>query len=222
MANIFCRMMEQTGSSRHNATMKMRLEQLLKDIGKTQAWLAEQADVNPGYLSQIKTGQKQGSPDVLRKIADALDVHIGALYVSERRVPVVGRVGAGAEVQLVDAFAKGDGLYKVSCPDDLPEKRIVAVEVEGMSMAPLIEPGDILFFTRHFVGVDDCAINRVAILCTEDGRALVKLLKKGREPGLFDLYSANNEHAPEYGIRLSWAAPMRRHISRQDIDRSQA
>ncbi len=201
--------------------MKLRIRELRKQRGLTIADLADMIDKTPGYISMLERGanQKKPSTTLLEEIARALDVPVHALISDNRPVAVAGRVGAGATVELVDAYAKGDGLYHVACPDDLPASGIVAVEVQGDSMSPIIQNGDVLFFTRHFVGIDENAINRVGICETADGRALVKYIRPGREPHTFDLHSANNSNQTEYSVPLKWAAPLRRHISQQDIQR---
>jgi transcriptional regulator with XRE-family HTH domain len=197
---------------------KLKIQRILKRRGWTQTKLAEAVDVTRGYMSMLVSGKKVPSLEILERIADALDVDIGALY-GPRETPVAGRVGAGASVELVDAYPRGDGLYHVACPDDLPARDVVAVEVTGDSMLPLIRPGDILFFSRFFMGVDGDTLNRVGICATEDGRALVKLIRPGRDKGTFDLYSANDSAAaPIYGVRLKWAAPLRRHIASEDVE----
>lgn len=199
--------------------MKLRIRELRKQRGLTIAELADMIDKTPGYISMLERGanQKKPSTALLDEIANALGVPVRSLISDEQPVAVAGRVGAGAAVELVDAYTKGDGLYHVACPEDLPASGIVAVEVQGDSMSPIIQSGDILFFTRHFIGVDENAINRVSICETEDGRALVKYLRPGRDPHTFDLHSANNSNQTEYAVRLKWAAPLRRHIARQDI-----
>lgn len=200
--------------------MKLDLRKTLKRRGIRQAQLADAIEVSPGYISQLANNQRTASQETLARIAEFLDVDVGELFDNPRPVAVAGRIGAGADVELVDAYAKGDGLYHIACPDDLPATGIVAVEVTGTSMQPLIQPGDVLLFSRHFIGIDEAAIDRVAIIETEDGRALVKLLRRGRDPGTFDLYSANAAtNAPEYGVRLKWAAPYRRHLRGEDVER---
>jgi len=186
----------------------------------TQSDLADAVGVNKSFISEIASGKKKPSFETQQAIADALNVDVGALFQSRRPIAVAGRVGAGAHVDLVDANQKGDGLYHVACPDDLPTKGIVAVEVAGDSMLPLIEPGDVILFSRHFIGVDPSVLARVGICETEDGRALIKVIRPGREVGTFDLYSANAAvNGPEYGVRLKWAAPYRRHLRKEDVDR---
>lgn len=200
--------------------MKNRIKEFIALRESTQSQLADLVGVGKGFISEVIAGKKNPSWETQLAIASALDVAPGALFMDERPVAVAGRVGAGAEVELVDAYPKGEGLYHVTAPEDLPAAGIVAVEVLGDSMEPLIEEGDIIFFTRHFVGIDEAAIGHVGILCTADGRALVKKIMPGRDPGTFDLYSVNPTTPPEYGSRLVWAAPMRRHIRKQDVERA--
>lgn len=202
--------------------MKLRIRELRKKRGLTIAQLADLVGKTSGYISMVERGahRKRPSTELLAEIAAALDVPSSALLAETRPVPVAGYVGAGASVELVDAYAKGDGHYHVACPDDLPARDVVAVEVVGHSMEPLIQPGDVLFFSRHFFGIDQAALDNVAICETADGRALVKLIRAGRERGIFDLYSINAMvNGPEYGVRLKWAAPYRRHLRRDDVEK---
>ncbi|MDK8874709.1 MULTISPECIES: XRE family transcriptional regulator [Paracoccus] len=199
--------------------MKLKIGKILAERGLKQRWLVEQLDVSPGYVSNLVAGTKRPSAQMLERIAEVFELPASAILEDQRPVAVAGKVGAGnTVVELVDAYAKGGGLYHVAAPDDLPSSGIVAVEVAGDSMSPLIEPGDIVFFTRHFVGIDPAAIGHVSICQTDDGRALIKQIRRGREEGTFDLYSVNSAHPPEYGVRLVWAAPWRRAIRRQDVE----
>lgn len=198
--------------------MRKRLKQILKDRGITQSALADAVGVNKSFMSDLIAGKKNPSMDTQQAIAEFLDVQIGAIFGHKRPVAVAGRVGAGASVELVDSYAKGAGLYHIAAPDDLPASGIVAVEVIGESMLPLIEEGDIILFSRTFMGIDQNAVGHVGICETEDGRALIKLIQPGREAGTFDLFSLNPNIPPEYAVRLTWAAPYRRHLRRMDVE----
>jgi transcriptional regulator with XRE-family HTH domain len=202
----------------HNRAM-FRIAEVRKNLGIKAVDLADAIDISQPYLSQIENGKRRPSAAMLQDIASFLGVPIRTLYANEQRIAVAGRVGAGARVELVDAYEKGDGLYHIACPDDLLATGIVAVEIKGNSMEPLMFEGDILLFTRHFLGVDPAVVGRVGICETEDGRALVKQIREGRDPGTFDLYSFNSaSNGPEYGVRLHWAAPYRRHLRSEDIE----
>lgn len=122
-------------------------------------------------------------------------------------VAVVGRVGAGASVPLVDAFEKGDGLYHVVRPPQLPANGIVAVEVEGDSMVPMYQSGHVLFFRRHAAdGVLDTDIGKPCVIEDDRGNAWVKLLKRGSEPGLWNLVSLNPSAESVWDAKIKWAA----------------
>ncbi|MEC9432136.1 MAG: S24 family peptidase [Pseudomonadota bacterium] len=126
-------------------------------------------------------------------------------------VSIAGKVGAGAQVPLVDAYEKGDG-PQVECPPQLSPHGIVAVEVEGDSMEPVYSQGDLLFYSRDAVGVPDEAIGARCVCEDMDGNAWVKQVKPGREPGTFDLHSINAKVDPMWGVRLKWAARVRLHL----------
>jgi hypothetical protein len=125
-------------------------------------------------------------------------------------IAIAGHVGAGARVPLVDAFEKGDG-PQVECPPGLGPHGIVAVEVEGDSMEPVYSNGDLLFYTRHALGVPDEALGHRCVCEDESGLAWVKQVKPGRDPGTFDLISLNRGVDPMWGVRLKWAARVRLH-----------
>lgn len=137
------------------------------------------------------------------------DFLAGNLTPAHDGVAVAGRVGAGAKVDLVDAYAKGDGLYRVVVPDGLSSRGLVAVEVEGDSMAPIYQPGTVLFYSREAVGVPSEAIGRICVCEDEGGQAWVKVVRVGREEGTFSLISLNPEADNLHGVRLKWAAPVK-------------
>lgn len=126
-----------------------------------------------------------------------------------RAIPIVGHVGAGAEVDLVDVFEKGDGHYRIACPPQLSPKGMVAVEVVGDSMAPVYLPGTILFYTRATIGVPAEAVGRICVCEDQENRAWVKQVRTGRQEGTFTLVSMNPDYDHRHGVRLNWAAPVR-------------
>lgn len=136
------------------------------------------------------------------------------------KVAVAGRAGAGDEIHLTDDFAKGDGLYHVERPPQLPPNGIVAVEVSGDSMEPAYADGDILFYTRYTAdGVPTEAIDKKVIAETDDGRVWVKQIKLGAEPGLFHLLSLNPTGPNMHNVRIKWAAPVRLHLPYEFVKR---
>lgn len=139
-------------------------------------------------------------------------------------IAVAGQVGAGAAVPLVDAYAKGDGLFRVAAPAQLlrhgPPRGIVAVEVEGDSMVPMYQPGDVLFYTRAtHEGIPEEDIGRPCIVEDAEGNAWVKQVKRGDEPGLFHLISLNPTSETRHNQRIKWAARVRLALPAEMVER---
>lgn len=191
--------------------MKLRIRQLRKDKGLTLEELAEAAGISRSYLNELELGAKTINANRLEQVAKALNVQPEGLFVSTARpIAVAGRVGAGARVPLADAYEKGDGLFHVACPPQLPARGIVAVEVEGDSMAPMYQPGHILFFSRAtHEGVADEDVGYPCVIEDVDGNAWVKLLKRGSGHGLWNLISLNPAAESTWDKQIKWASKVR-------------
>ncbi|MGP3726095.1 MULTISPECIES: S24 family peptidase [Cereibacter] len=135
-------------------------------------------------------------------------------------IAVAGCVGAGARVDLLDAYEKGDGMYHVARPPQLKPHGIVAVEVKGESMMPLYRPGSVLFYTRAAAeGVPVEALNTPCVCEDADGRAWLKVVKVGSQEGTFSLLSLNPDADNMHGVRLKWAAPVLLTLSPDYVER---
>lgn len=218
-ANFAAPAMARRISARDTANM-LDLRRYRQAKGWTIEELAGRVGLDAGTISRIETGKRWVTEETLSKLAAELGISPRDLIAAQHHpVAVVGKVGAGTRVELVDAYAVGAGMYHVEAPPDVDPSDVVAVEVAGDSMMPLIQPGAVLFFARRFEVVDPSDVNRVVILETDDGLALVKQIRPGREPGTFDLYSANAGTDPIYGQRVKWAARLRRIVPPEDVRR---
>lgn len=140
-------------------------------------------------------------------------------------IAVAGRVGAGAAVPLSDAYEKGDGMFHVVAPATLLRagsvRGIVAVEVEGDSMAPMYQPGDVLFYSRAtHEGIPSEDVGRPCIVEDADGNAWVKQVKRGDEPGLFHLISLNPTSDTRHNQPIKWAARVRLALPAELVERA--
>lgn len=191
------------------------LDHALTVTGRSLLSVASASGVGYDQLKSLRQGKSQTTnSDDAMMVAEAFgvtldDFYAGRLGEQASAIPVVGRVGAGAEVDLFDAYAKGDGHYRIQCPPQLNPKGMVAVEVVGDSMAPVYLPGAVLFYSRDTMGVPAEAVGRICVCEDDAGRAWVKHLRTGREEGTFTLVSMNPEHDHRHGVRLAWAAPVR-------------
>ncbi len=191
----------------------INLTRLIQERGTNNRAVADKAGLNPTAVRDIVLRKaKNPTFSTLTKIAQALGVGIDEVIGTARSVApppiaVVGRVGAGASVPLVDAFEKGDGLYHVARPPQLPTNGVVAVEVEGDSMAPMYQPGHVLFFRRVADdAVLDTDIGKPCVIEDAEHHAWVKLLKRGSAPGLWNLISLNPSAESVWDVSILWAA----------------
>ena len=58
-----------------------RIRAVLDEIGENQAWLAERAGIQPGYLSELMNGhpKKRWNEDTLNSVANALSVSLARI-----------------------------------------------------------------------------------------------------------------------------------------------
>lgn len=176
--------------------------------GLTQRELASTIGITEQMFTNVVAGRRQFKAAEV----DAIRREFGYRLPEDPSptIAVAGRVGAGALVDLVDAYEKGDGHYRVACPPQLKPHGIVAVEVEGDSMAPIYQPGSVLFYSRPTAdGVLLEAIGQISVCEDDTGKAWVKVVKTGSQEGTFSLISVNPEAANMHGIRLKWAAPVK-------------
>lgn len=196
-------------------TFKEALEHALAESGQPLRAIATRSGVSYDLLKNLKQGKSQTTNvDDARKVAAGFGVTLdefleGKLTRGEAPIAVAGRVGAGASVPLVDAYPKGEGLFHVAAPPQLRRgaSGIVAVEVEGDSMVPMYQPGDVLFYSRAtHEGILDDDIGRACVVEDADGHAWVKQVRRGDEPGLFHLISLNPTSETMHNQRIRWAS----------------
>lgn len=199
------------------ATFPARLRDARREAGLTQAQVGDSLGVEAKAISQWERDPKSGAkrkptrPDIdkLPRLADLYGRTIEWLLTGRDsnpmrpNVPIVGYVGAGAEIHPVDDHAKGAGI------DDAPpfpgqDGPAVAVRVRGDSMLPQIEDGWILYYTRDRDGVPGNCVGKLCVVQVTDGPMLVKKLEPGKRKGLWRLVSYNA--SPREDVKLDWAA----------------
>jgi len=192
--------------------MKFSIREKRLAAGLTQEDMAERLDISTGLYNGLEKGNRRMNETYLEGIANTLGVMVSELIIEDRpTITIAGKVGAGAQVPVFDAYEKGGG-PQVECPPGIGPHGVVAVEVEGDSMEPVYSAGDILFYSRN--GHDSIPNEVVGHKCVcEDveGMGWVKQVKAGDEPGLFHLISLNPSGTNMHNVRLKWAARVRLH-----------
>lgn len=154
----------------------------------------------------------QPRADNLAKLAEVLGVSVPWLLTGEgepapdavpkRMIPVVGYVGAGAEIFAIDDHAKGGGIDEVEVPIDGMSRSTVAVRVRGDSMLPVYRPGDLIFYDRNDNGDLLHLIGKDCVVRLTDGRTFLKELHHSN--GEYWLHSYNS--TPMINVDIEWAA----------------
>ena len=200
-------------------TFKDALEQALTETQRSLMSVATAAGVSYEQLKSLRQGKAQRTNvDDAMKVAAAFGVTLDEFYKGQfsaqrPKIAVAGDVGAGARVDLIDAYAKGDGKFHIECPSQITANGHVAVQITGDSMAPVYEEGGILIYRRDaHDGVPSEAIGKICVCEDTDGRAWVKQVRHGSEPGVFNLLSINPAGDNLHGRGLRWAAPVRMYL----------
>lgn len=188
-----------------------RLQQARRKAGyETAAAAAQALGVNPVTYYQHEGNIRGISRKKAEQYATFFRVDLSWLLTGKGKparrdeIPVVGYVGAGAEVHPVDAYAKGEGFDTIEAgvfPADA-----VALVVRGDSMYP-IEDGWIIVYRRDRDGVPSRCVNRLCVVkVADDGPTLIKKIRRGSEKNTWTLESWNAP--PRENQVLDWAAPV--------------
>jgi len=191
-----------------NSIMENYLHDLRTASGYTQEELAALAGTTHSTIQRLESGKRELSMKWAKVLAPYLNCHPTDLFykttdLQERLTPIVGYVGAGAEIYPIDDHPKGFGFDTVESPPG-DNRKFVAVIVEGESMYPLYQSGDVLFYTRDGFSELDSCWGKACVVQITDGPMLVKTLQRGSETNMFNLISFNAP--PKENIALDWAA----------------
>lgn len=183
------------------------LRAFMASRGLSAAGWAKSAGIPASTLQSFLQGRSQslrGENEQL--LAAAIGVSVTQMYESDsvNLVPLVGKIGAGA---IVIPFDGDEGVMGyVEAPPDTASKGLIAYEIDGFSMPPF-KPGHKVFARGDCGAVADECLNDMCIVQIENGPRLFKILRKGYEPGTFNLESLDGE-PPIENARLAWVAPV--------------
>jgi len=192
-----------------------RIESRLKAVGLSAhaaSLAAKRPDAIRNLKRAVKNHDRRGvTTETLMALAPVLKTKAAWLLegVGEptpgNTVQVVGRIGAGAEILPEFEQIPPEGLYEIEVPFPIANDAI-AFQVEGDSMWPRYDPGDVIICWRQGTNVDE-VVGWEAAVRTTDGKRYLKRIQRGGSSGTFDLESHNA--APIRGVRIEWAAEIK-------------
>lgn len=177
--------------------------------------LAELLNSGRSTVTKLERGEMRLSQHWMDRISRVLGVDPADLLpgASDNEVPVLGYVGAGAEIFPFADHDKRQGIYTVQSPRGLDPRKTAAAEIRGDSMLPM-EDGWVLFWTRMFEGVPIDAVGHLCVIkIADDGPLLIKQLRRGYSRGRFNLISTNA--AMREDVPIEWASRVRAVLPRE-------
>lgn len=163
--------------------MGQRIKTARKVQKLTQTALAEMAGCKQADVQRIESGEVSHS----KYLAPILKV----LHLAEEpraTIPVVGYIGAGAEVHSIDDHTKGQGFDEIDAPPGMLNG--IALIVRGNSMEPKYDDGEVIYIEKTLYSLDTL-IGEICYIQLSDGRCFLKRLQHGSRPGTFNLISYN-------------------------------
>lgn len=125
---------------------------IMDTLGWTQTRLGNVLGVGQGTVSKWLAGthtpnKKQWDRVLALIMKDPRLADLRPSVGTGHSAPVMGKIGAGAVIDPDFDQASSEGLYEVNLPFPIADD-VIALEVEGQSMAPKYEPGDIIVVRR--------------------------------------------------------------------------
>lgn len=126
-------------------------------------------------------------------------------------IPIVGRVGAGAEIGPDYEQIPAEGIEQIELPFPAPHG-MIGFRIVGNSMAPTYEENAIVLVAAEPpLAVEGMIGMAAAVLCeTREGEKhrYLKRIRRGTRPHMFTLESINDRSPTIDNVRIIWASPV--------------
>ncbi len=200
------------------ANMKNRIKEIRREAGMTQDEVAAALGKTKGQISKLENGHTEITGSWLSALAKLFGRKPEEFIAQEiYKVPVLGYVGAGGEIFPFDDMPLMNPLMLrerervetncefVEAPPGVYPSGIACVKVKGHSQHPVYKDGEYLFY-KTTPGVTQNCIGEDCIVALDNGKVMVKILRKSSNYGLFDLDSYNEPTIKD--VTVVWAAPI--------------
>lgn len=172
--------------------------------------VSQKAGLGPTAVRDMLRRGRSPSIDSMAAIARTLGVSVTYLLEGEAEpvvdIPIVGIVSGGEGWEPIDAADPASPLATIAF--ELGDDDFVGFEVRGNSMSPVYRDGDTLICQRRQAHRAAYLVGHDCVVHTRDGNNYVKILQKGRKPGVFRLRSYASHHDDIEDVTLSWVAPI--------------
>lgn len=179
--------------------IRTQLRALLDEDAWTQVKVADRIGVSQSTVARWLGGtEPEGRHrDAIKELYAA---HFGEDQLQTSTVPLMGFVGAGAEVEPDFEQVPEDGLDQVEVPFPLPAE-MIALQVRGDSMLPMFDDGMVIIVYREQRRATESFFGERAVVRTAEGRRYIKTIIKG-EGATVSLLSWNAQ--PIQNVHAVW------------------
>lgn len=181
-----------------------RLKLARKEAGFSSATDAASAlAINYQTYAAHENGNRGIGKETLKLYAKRFHVTLDWLLTGKREptysVPLMGYIGAGAEIMPDFEQVPPDGLEEIDIPFSMPDE-MIAFRVRGDSMLPVYREGYIIIVYRNQKKPLEAFYGEDAAVRTSDGRRFIKTIVRGAEGVNLISWNAN----PIENVRLDW------------------
>lgn len=179
------------------------VQAILDRTGWTQEQLGERLGTTQVTVSRWLAGtQPRGDTrDAIRLLA--AEVGVFAQEPKQQNIiPIMGHIGAGAEIEPEFEQVPPDGLDQVELPFTVPDD-MIGFMVRGDSMLPKYDDGDVIVVHREQQRSTASLIGEEAAIRTHDGHRYLKRIMPGPRRHTFLLESTN---ARTIEATIAWAS----------------
>lgn len=188
---------------------EIRFRERMEAAGYTMKSLSQAAGLNDSYVRDMLQRNRQPTVDKFTRLTALLHTTVAEIMGTEETaagsgqsiVPLMGYVGAGAEVEPDFEQVPEVGLEQISVPFPLPAD-MIALQIKGDSMLPQFRDGAVLVVYREQRRSLESFYGEEAAVRTTDGRRFIKTVMRGSQPGRVNLISWNA--SPIENVHLAW------------------
>jgi len=193
------------------------LKSLREERGWTHEKAAEEMGVSRSQFIKLERGERRLTSDYIAQAAQAFGVRPSEVIddPDENVVPLMGYIGAGAEIMPEFEQVPPEGLDQINVPFPLPAE-MIALEVRGDSMLPVYKDGHVIVVYKDQKRPLSAFYGEEAAVRTGDGRRFLKTIMRGNGNAV-TLMSFNA--GPIENVQLEWIGEIFATIPRLQVKR---
>ena len=189
-----------------------RIRRALQNPSKDKKGLAEALRIPASSITALLAE----GPDQKPRGIKVSEVPTIVEYLELDRVPLMGLVGAGGEVEPFFEQSPPEGWEMIQLPF-MVEEGLIALRVMGDSMPQRYDEGDLLIVWKTQRNSVESLYGSEAAVLTSEGRRFVKRIMPSSKAGTVDLHSFDGR-LPLVGIRLDWISEIKYTFRRSQLE----